>query len=564
LVTPNEQVKARHEKKHLQMIRQTRLLLTECSEEVEQVQILWECQFKALMAGGVVQGALPGPFEQLKLSNLELLHLLKGPKMRPLQKMRIRSALSSALSETFALNYTKQAGDGQTCYILDVASLYSYIGINFPMPLGKYVQLEGDDLASTTITFHGDSMYLNGCEIIGIIYCRVFPPRNLLHPLLLTEINGLTVGTLCRSCAANAKRKDELTLCQHTDMERSFVSTVSSCEMAYGTQLGYRFEMFEIMYYASASYYLRPFLTLLAFEKLRHSEFPQQVDTQEKKTLYCQRLNKKMRFSDIIGMELSPATLHPNAQKRTFFKNCLNVFLGTFGANSEKSTTTEFLEYYGQLVDHMKADRIVNIIPMSEKILQVTLKSKEQTASRTSNVSIAVTITSMARVVMHKRMCIITQLNGVLLRIATDALFFTLKSDTRIPFEIGEAFGDFKHQFTDIHAVIQVGVKNLSILFMDEQKQLRENIICSGVALSEVNESILSHSKYQDVVSKMFDDELDLSKITVKQVHFKNSIKKQKLECVQRSQVAFNNRIYLRRQFVSKSDYFQSWPHGWQ
>jgi hypothetical protein len=559
--------KERHEKKNLRLIRQTRLLLTECANEVSSVLVLWECQFKALLKGAVVPGTLPGPFEHLKLSNLGLLRMLQGPKMRPLAKMIIRDALSAALNETFALNFTKQADDGQTCYILDAASLYSYIGSNFAMPQGKYISAIGDELEATKITFEGTNMFLDGCEIIGIAHCRIFPPRGLRFPLLLTEINGLTVGTLCRTCAASAQKKDTLTLCQHTDMERSFISTLSTCEIAYASQLGYKFVFFELMYYREASYYLRPFLTLLGFEKLRHSDWPLHVDTEEKKSLYCQKLNKQMRFSQLINMELSVAVMNPNPEKRHFFKSCLNVFLGTFGAHAEKGCTVEFIKYYDQLVDHIKADRLLHMIPMSETILQVTLKCKEKTASRSSNIAVAVTITSLARIFMHKKMMTVTHLGGTLLRVATDCIYFlfpTKNLPLPVEFEISESFGFFKHQFTNIHAVIQVGVRNLSILYMDEENQLREKLVCSGVTLSEHNQHVLSHSKYKNVVSKLFDKDLDLSTVKVKQVQFNNSIKRQKIGCIQKYQVAFNNQIYLRRQFVSKSDYFQSWPHGWQ
>lgn len=548
-------------------MRQTELLLTECADEVEIVHHLWECQYQSIKKGdAVVLGGptLMAPFEQLKVCNAELIQFLEGPNFRPFEKLKIRDGLSAALSETFALKYLKQPGE--TCYILDISSLFSHVAIDFPMPQGRYSNLIGDELASTAVSFdpEGTRMYLNGTEVIAVVQARVFPPRQLVHPFLQTQINGITVATLCRKCSLEAKRRDGIAVCTHSELERSFVSTLSSCEVAYAALLGYTFNFFEMIVYYEAGFFLRPFLTLLAFEKLRHSEYPKNIVTPDEKVKYCKSINEQMQFPKLIQMEFCPAVVQPNAQLRAFSKACLNFFLGTFGANPEKGTTVEFVHYYQELLKHVKSNRIVDLVPLTDDILQVTLKNREVHPSRTSNVSVAISITAMARVVVHKKMQQVTQLGGCLLRVACDALYFVLPDTVPLPFQIDEAFGNFKHQFENVEAVIQVGLRNLSILFRDSEGHLREHLITGGVMLSQYNEAILCHEKYKDVVEKLFQDDPQLAKTKVLNVQYQNSIKRPKLKCVRKKQTAFSQLIHLRRQFMPNSKHYASLPYGFQ
>jgi hypothetical protein len=540
------------------------LLLKECSEQVTQLHIVWECDFQALKKNPAdVKALLPAPFEQLKACNQELLDFLQGPLLRPFEKMAVRDGFSAALSEAYALKYIAQPGDSNRCFVLDVSSLFPYIAIHFPMPQGRYFTLLGDALTATAITFTQDAMLLDGSEVIAIVHCRVHPPHNLLHPFVQTEINGLTVGTLCRTCSESASQDDNLRLCQHSAMERSFLSTLSSYEIAYASQLGYRFDFFEMIVYREASFYLRSFLTLLAFEKLRHSNYPREADTLEKQTEHCKLISQQMQFKQIIFMELTPDIVRPNRELRDFFKLCLNVFLGTFGANAEKGTTVEFLEYYQQLLDHVKSDRIVHLVSLTERILQVTLKKKENTPSRSSNVSVSIVVTSLARVVVHQRMQKVTELGGIMLRVSCDAIFFLLDKELELPFELSEAFGYFKEQFTNVEGVVQIGLRNLSILYREEGN-LKEHLVASGVMLSHYNAALLSHSKYREQVESMFHSNTFDRSTKLKVVQTQNSLVKANIRSVRKEHNAFNPLIYLRRQYLSSCPYYSSVPYGFR
>jgi hypothetical protein len=568
LVSKKEQENPRHQKKFAQFCRQTKLLLTECSDQVFKVQILWECHYRALKQKSQMSGVvptLPGPFEQLKVCNLELVNFNNGPLLRPFPKMVIRDAFSSALSETYALKYIRQPGDSRSCHALDVSSLFPYIGINYPMPSGKYFSLLGDQLASANITFDQDGMLLDGSEVIAIVHCRVYPPGDLLHPLLQTEVNGLTVGTLCRTCSENAGQNDDVIRCSHSDMQRSFISTISSSELAYATTLGYRFDFYEMIVYREATFFLRSFLTLLAFEKISCSDYPKEADTVEKKSTYCHQMNKDMQFEKIIQKKLTPGLIKPNLELRNFYKTCLNVFLGTFGTNGQNGTTVQFLEYYEQLLDHMKSDRLVNMVPLTERILQVTLKNVEKTPSRTSNVCVSILVTSLARVEVHKRMETVKHLGGTMLRVSCDAIFFLLDDNVPLPFTLSEAFGNFKAQFNNVDAIVQVGLRNVSILYK-EDNLYKEHLVASGVMLSEYNRNILTQQRYQIHVDNLFrkTQSIDPEMPKLRMAQIRNSLRESTIKSITREQLPFNNYIFLRRQYLNSTAMHESVPYGWR
>ena len=562
-----EQDITKRQKKVEQFCKQTNLLLTQFAKDVTQVKILWECQFNLLKKFGFTDKSvlLPKPFDQLKLCNQNLLAFLSGPKLRPFNKIIIRDALSAALSEAYALKYVKKPDDGKTCYVLDVSSLYPHIGIAFPMPQGKYFSISGDELAASAVTFDPDKaqMFLNGCEVFAVIHCRVYPPTNLVHPFLQTQVNGLTVGTLCRTCSEAASMNNNLQQCGHSDVDRSFVSTCSSHELAYASGLGYNFDFFEMIVYREASYFLRPFLTLLGFQKLRHSDYPREADTIEKQATYCQDVSKQMRFLEIIQMELTPECVRPNKDLRSFYKACLNFFIGTFGANAEKGSSVLFLEYYDQLIEHVKADNIVNLVPLTERILQVTCKNKEKTPSRSSNVSVAIAITSLARITVHKKMQEVVTIGGTILRVSCDEIFFILPTESILPFSIGEVFGSYKHHFSNVLSVVQLGLRNVSLVHLDKQGKRQEVLITSGVMQSQYNCSLLSHSLYLAKVDELLENNKQVTVIPkVINVNFVNSLKKRNLISVQKEQSALNYALYLRRQFCDSIEYRGSLPYG--
>ena len=551
----------------------------------------------AIITAAASGASLPSPFMELKISNSELLKFLKAPNTRPFQSMVIRDAFRAALCETYALKYVKSDGDGSRCWILDISSLYPFIGIHFDMPCGSYLRLIGDDFeqdnfafkynsqdAAVTITeTNGNAMAAAASKreefkgkyplmefkkkpVIAIVHCRIFPPKDLLHPFLHTVIDGNNVGTLCYACAKAVlapdwQAKDPIYKCLHSDLERSFDGSYTSSELAYAFSLGYKFHFFELIVYHEFTQILKPFLSLLGFHKLKHCQFPSHVKSEEQKADYCKDINTRMDFKNVIKQELSPEMITPNEEQRSFYKACLNYFLGSFGTNVEKYHSVAFVDCYEDLIRHVKSERLQHMEPISEDLVQATLSNKEVKPSRTSCVTISCMITSLARVVMHQKMQKLNEMNAQILRVSTDALYFVLDEKQEMPFKLSESFGHFKSVYPDVLGVVQMGVKNMSVLYKDENGAVKENFITSGISL--YNDSALSYADYAVAVEKLIQEDIfDSSQFKIDQVRCQRSLRMKRMIEYHQILKVFNANLCRRRQILATSFTYQTVPFG--
>lgn len=535
-------------------------VLVHCSTEVTFVAVLWECHYNQLKNPrlehvSILNGeTFISPFEELKSSNAELKTFLAGSLFRPFHGMIIRDALRSAICEAYALKFVKQPGDGKECHLLDIASLFPYAAINFPLPYGEYFKLVGEDIQDIDFDDSFSTLRHKGRDVIAIVHCRVYPPSNLLHPLLQTKVNEITVLTLCRTCSQKTPQFEGSTYCNHSKLERSFVGTYTSQELAYGKSLGYEYDFFELAVYPKSGFFLAKFLTLLGFYKLRHCDLPA-----NDQATYCKDLNARMRFKEILGFELEPEMISPNPRMREVYKTFLNHFLGTFGVNEEKMVDVQFLENYEQLLVHMKNDRIIDLEPMTEAILRVTLAKKHIGNSRTSNVSISCAVTSIARVIVHRHLQTLLQMKATIFRVSCDSITFVTDESQVLPFTLSEAFGCFKKVYPSVEGVAQVGVQLVSILYRSDTGELKEKIVASGATMSEQNSSVLSHRSFEAMADTLVQTRVvDFS-------NFKVIAKKRiKMGTVTRRQGIFSRKLFIRRQIIKKTPYYLTLPYGWR
>jgi hypothetical protein len=557
------------------LCKQVQMLLTYFYKEVICVEMLWECEYLELKKplgernDDILHRSLPFVFHQLKeFGNADIMNFLEGPDLRPFETMRVRDAFSASLCEAYALKYVRREGDQKRCHIYDVSSLFPFVGITFPMPCGMYKMVLGDDLLQHEVSFDEstETMMYQGVAVLAIVQCRVFPPTNLKHPFLHTTINDSVVGTLCRKCSELCLQQDENEYCQHSELERSFVGTYTSSELAYASALKYKFEYYQLMVYPQSDFFLRKFLTLLGFYKLQNCDFPTNVGTDKLlQANYCKEVSNIMKFKEILGTVLTPDKISPNVERRTFFKSCLNCFLGTFGTNSEKYSTVKFLHQYNQLASYMVSDRLVDMHPVSDAMLRVTLSNTEKYPSRVNNVAVSCFITSLARVLVHKKMQELVNLNAIILRVSCDCIYFVADESVKLPFKISEAFGCYKEEFAQVEGVAQAGLRNVSVLYRDGKGSLKEHLITAGTTLSEANNIILNHQCFEDMIDKLVDKKLaTFSGITVTQVRQSHCIKKQKVALVKRQQTLFSKNLFTRRQFLNKTPYYETFPYGWR
>jgi hypothetical protein len=563
------------------LLTQITNLLTYCSKEVQYVSILWECQYSQIKKPMVEHcdvfddGPLMSPFEELRSSNAELLDFLAGPHFRPFRGMVIRDAMRPSQCEVYALKYVKQAGDGKKCHILDIASLFPYVGINFPLPCGRYIKLLGDELNEIDFDPEFTTMRHKGMNVIAIVHARVFPPTDLFFPFLQTKITkkenkDIIVNTLCRTCSEESSQFEGMTICSHSKMQRSFDGVYTSQELAYGKSLGYNYEFYEMAVYYEQGFFLSKFLTLLGYYKLRHCEYPDSVGKSESERAdYCKQLSAKMQFQEHLGYELTPGQIKPDKKLREVYKIFLNSFLGSFGANQTKNVTVKFLESHKQLQSYLEDEKvtIMDIDYMSESMVRVTKRADplKLKPSRTSNVSVACSITAVARIVVHKHLQKLLDMKATVLRVACDSITFVLDENQEQPFEISEAFGSFKKEFPEVEGVAQAGTQLASVLYRDKEGMLKEKVTASGATMSQLNSSVLCHASFEQMAEKLVKTNIvDFSDIKVDAVMHRTYPKKKLTKLIHRKKTVFSRNLFARRQILAKTPNYLTYPYGWR
>ncbi len=134
--------------------------------------------------------------------------------------MNPRDALSGGRTNAIALYY-KMVSD-----YVDFTSLYPYVQKYGIFPIGHPKVI--------TENFENIDSYF------GLVFCRVFPPRKLYHPVLPFHTNGKLLFPLCATCAKNSLQN-----CEHSDKERALEGTWVSLEIKVVIENGYKIDGYK-------------------------------------------------------------------------------------------------------------------------------------------------------------------------------------------------------------------------------------------------------------------------------------------------------------------------------
>jgi hypothetical protein len=521
-----------------------------CTPEIIDVKLEWECEF-----------------ESRKKSDPELAAFLKSPLLRPDSRLVPRDCFRGPLTECYGLQYVKcEAKDAKECVIVDCSSLFSHVGMTFDMPVGGYQIYLGEDIDQTLIGSRDGKLTYKGVPYVGQAQVLVTPPRYLKYPFLQTKIKGTLIATLCRTCSELASQKEVCEMaCNHTDKERSFIDSYSTTELIYALDhLGYRLHFFELLLYKNFEKILRPFITILAFEKIRHSAYPNETWSLSEKKDYCKDLNQKMNFSSVVGRELTPDDVAPNKAMRELMKASLNSFIGFFSVNSQKQTHVQFVRTREELMKLWKQGRVVNFDFSTASVLEVALSNENEKPNRKTCISIGSEITACSRLLIHSRIMQLAAKNCVLLKVSCDSLFFLIRRGQEIPLPMSEAFGCFRHVYKGpILAFLQLGIKNYCVLFGDDGR-VETDVKISGLQLSHfLTETTLNFQFYRDTFHKLISKHLvrfDPPKL----YNIRNVTKKLKVQRVRRLQTIASRSLFLRRQISEHWGNYLTLPYGYR
>ena len=517
------------------------LLLSNHPTSVKKVTIIWECQY----------------LEQRKHS-LELKSFLSNIfKVRPLYRLRPRTAVRGSFTECFALKWLKTENLNETFHCLDVNGMYSYIGLTSKFGIGQYEIIVGNELKN--ITFKNGLYFYKDFNdpMVGTMLVSILPPKKLFFPFLPYRLeNETTIFTLCLKCSENS-----LTKCHHSDDERSFTSVYFISELVFAIKLGYHVnEIYECHYYKQSDFILRDFVKKLACLRLQNSNLFQNLRTTEEKHTYCQHLNEQMKFEEPFNLKIDNIT--HNDSKRNFYKTMLNSIFGKLEQRSDKPKTV-YVNSQEELERYYFSDAtITSIFCINENVCELELKRSNEKLppNRENNSYIGGELVAFGRIFMYE---IIQKIDSIgrIFYVDCDSCFFSLSNSTPLPLEISDAFGAFKNVFPgEILSFYCLAPKNYAISFKMADNKIKHITKIKGISLSSYYlENEMSTATFNYFLSKYLKDEIEKKEIT--QLKCRKNKKTQK-QSVKLEIVRVSNQITNRRILIKQCKYLSTVPYG--
>ena len=273
-------------------------------------------------------------------------------------------------------------------------------------------------------------------EWMGFVKCKIFPPRNIYHPVLPVKIEcgnaQKLLFPLCKTCAVSKNQNK----CTHSDDERSFIGTWCTNELNVAIQKGYKIQkIYEVWNFNNRSNnlfkeYVRKFMKIkMESSELKIGEGCTYKSVNEYRSIVKSKL----------GIELGEIKFNPGM--RSIAKLCLNSLWGKFGQRNNMKKTeyvTEPSKFYKILLDEKIDD--LNIHFINEDMVEMTYNLKDQFVdnSKDSNIFIAAFTTSHARMMLYE---VLDKLGDTVLGFDTDSCWYIEKENgPRI--ETGDNLGD--------------------------------------------------------------------------------------------------------------------------
>ena len=378
---------------------------------------------------------------------------------------------------TNAINLYFKAENGNVGQYKDIRSQYPFVMKTKPMPIGHPRILIGPKADATKNSIKISKYYENDIEKIcvdwsinGIVYAKIYPPRNLFMPVLPDRINNKLIFHLCTKCVLSdpADLIDET--CPHSDEERAIKRPFCTPELKEALTQGYRIaEIYEIYDYDMVTPdpvnnqkglftdYIEFFYKL----KLQSDGWPSYCTSENEKDLYIARIKE---HENII---LDKAKVEKNPGLRQVAKLFLNSLYGKFG---QKGNVKEcvFINNHSELLSLLCRLNIhiddLAITPLSDTKLLATFTVKEEFSRDLNAVNVVVAgfITCYARLELYKHL---KHLNDDCLYFDTDCAIYVEKPNGyTIP--TGDFLGDFTCELSKygegayISEAIFLGAKN--------------------------------------------------------------------------------------------------------
>ncbi len=514
---------------------------------VETVKIMWECTYQSQ-----------------KQSSEIFKHFIENIyKAHPLFRLCPRTAVRGAFLDVYALKWNEVENFSEDFFAFDINGLYSYCAIKFEFMIGKYKVLLGNDLKK--IEIKQSDFFFNGELMNGTMLVTILPPQNLKYPYLLYRLkNGKTVNTLCVKCAeTNSKTVYSLkTKCKHNQFDRAITSSYFISEISYALKLGYTLiSIHECHCFTKKGFILKEFIQKLNCLKIQNSECLKYFETTAEKQNYLDFLNNEMELTPPFNLTLE--NVHPNKNKKTFYKLMSNAL---FGKLEQKNNQTKTLYVTSQRElenSFFSENKVDEIIPLNENVCQLEIKCNELKLKPNlkANCYVGGQITAYARMVIYEYLLQVVNSSGSLYYVDTDCIFFSLPKNSVNPLPISDAVGHFKEVYSNIESFYALGPKNYVVRYK-ENGNLKTVTKIRGISLASFYlQNEITSTTFQNYMAKFLSntiEEKQVNQVRTKRFKSDNSISTN-LELF-----TFCNDVSSKRLVLKEDPKLSTVPYGYQ
>ena len=377
---------------------------------------------------------------------------------------------------------------GEKIRYLDFTSLYPYINKFGRYPIGhpKIILSDFPPLKN----------------ILGLIKCRITPPKNLFHPVLPYRSGGKLTFPLCSSCANSLNQGP----CHHLDAQRELEGVWVSEELKKAVEMGYtNVRMTEVWHFEQSTQYdkrtqsgglFASYINAFMRIKQESSGFPTYVQTETDRQAYVNA------YLDHEGIQLDSSKIEKNPGMRAIAKSVCNVIWGKF-AERENLKQSKFVKTVGELLDMFRdsAINVKDLIVHNEDVIEVHYDNNAGFVEQNVNTNIIVAsfTTALARLKLYS---VLEQLDDRVLYHDTDsAVFRTDPTVEHLDPKTGNFLGDLTDEIDDtgeefIETWVCGGPKNYSY------RTNKGHVVCKvrGFTLNVQNSLVINHDTLKELV----------------------------------------------------------------
>lgn len=352
-------------------------------------------------------------------------------KYIPPVRLNPREALCGGRTNALCLYYRTKLEEKIHYY--DFTSLYPFINKTKVYPTGH-----------PTIIF---KEFKSVKEYFGLIRAKVYPPRDLFHPVLPYRAAGKLMFPLCRTCCEEEIDKPA---CPHSNEERALTGVWTSVELVKAEEKGYKIaRLFEVWHFKNTSETLfSGYVNTFLKTKQEASGFPEWIRTTADEEKYIQDYKQHEKIC------LNPDNIKVNKAKRSLSKLALNSLWGKFAQRTNPSNTTlisdpkQFIEY----VFSVKYD-VTSLSFLNDDIALVQWKYRDDSSAPGTkvNIFIAAFTTAYARLELYD---VMDKLQRRVLYHDTDSVIFVSSPGDWMP-ETGDFLGQLTNELSENDHIVE-------------------------------------------------------------------------------------------------------------